>query len=80
MAKKIGKKQMNRKIRINDPQLIEALYPLSSVAIRNATRLEKNYDVWVPSSQKLPCTTVHYLVQELINLETNIEQLRQQNN
>ena len=64
----------------NDPQLIEALYPLSSVAIRNATRLEKNYAVWMPSSQKLPCTTVYYLVQELINLEANVEQLRQQNN
>ena len=64
----------------NDPQLIEALYPLSSIAIKNAYRLEKNYDDWIPSSKRLPCTTVHRLVQELMDLETNVEQLRQQNN
>ena len=64
----------------NDPRVIEALYPLSSIAIKNAYRLEKIYDDWIPSSKRLPCTTVHRLVQELMDLETNVEQLRQQNN
>lgn len=62
----------------NNPLLIEALYPLSKTAIRNASRLEQNYDDWVPASQRIPCTTVHHLVQELIDLEKNIEKLKQQ--
>ncbi|PTQ85969.1 RloB-like protein [Trichococcus patagoniensis] len=33
----------------NNPLLIEALYPLSKTAIRNASRLEQNYDDWVPT-------------------------------
>lgn len=63
----------------NDRNVIEALYPLSDVAINNAFKLEKNYKKWMPPSQRLPCTTVHFLVQELMNLEKNIEELKRQN-
>lgn len=64
----------------NDPKVIEALYPYSNVAIRNAYKLEKIYENWCPSSKRSPCTTVHHLVQELIDLEYNIKELNQQNN
>lgn len=63
----------------NDPQLIEVLYPLSGVAIKNALRLEDSYEERYPASKRIPCTTVHRLVEKLIDLENNIEELKQQN-
>lgn len=63
----------------NDPKVIEALYPLSNIAIRNASKLENIYEDCDPCSKRSPCTTVHHLVQELIDLEKNIEELKRQN-
>lgn len=60
----------------NNPQVGLILRKRRSAAIKNAQRLEDSYDKNMPSSKKNPCTTVHHLVKELIELENKVEKLK----
>lgn len=61
----------------NDPQVGVLLKERRSAAIKNAQRLEDNYDPTIPASKRNPCTTVHYLVKKLNKLEGKVEKLKQ---
>lgn len=57
-----------------DPKVFEILYDKKEVALRNASRLEKNYDDSVSYSERNPCTTVHELVGKLVDLENQVKE------
>ena len=62
----------------NDPRVAEILQNRRNAAIKNAQRLEESYEMNVPASQKNPCTTVHHLVREIIELERIIDKIKMQ--
>ena len=59
----------------NDPEVFEILYSKSSTALKNASRLEKNYDESISCSERNPCTTVHDLVGRLVELENQAKDI-----
>lgn len=62
----------------NDPRVTEILQNRRNAAIKNAQRLEESYEMNVPASQKNPCTIVHHLVREIIELERIIDKIKMQ--
>lgn len=60
----------------NDPRVFKVLYPKTTVAIKNAKRLEAMHGGFIPYSKRNPATSVHHLVQELVDLELRIEKIK----
>ncbi len=59
----------------NDPGVFEILYDKKDTALKNASKLEGIYDNSVSYSERNPCTTVHDLVGELVNLENQAKDI-----
>lgn len=57
----------------NDPEVFEILYNKREIALKNARKLEKTYDNSVSCSKRNPCTTVHELVGQLVDLENQVK-------
>lgn len=62
----------------NDPQVFNILYARRDRAIKNAYKLEKLFGGHLPPSKRNPCTNIHYLVEELVELEQRLKILRVQ--
>lgn len=60
----------------NDPRIFDILYPKTRTAIKNATKLEKLYTDKTPFSKRNPGTSIHHLVQEIVNLESKIDKIK----
>lgn len=60
----------------NSKEIMEFLMDKRNTAIKNAKRLEEYHDLSAPPSAKNPCTTVHYLMEDLLKVESEIKKIQ----